>query len=428
MPLAAVGSGSLLCGISAEVRRAPLPRGRVAFEGDAALVGGSMNRLAMRMAAGLLAAAMLPSSCGRPFAIGAGGGGASSTSSGLAGYGGAGGAPDTGGGGHGGTGGATPACTPGDLGTCSAGSYCRADTVACEVCTSFTRFHFAAASQVALQPPISGTTVLYPRLSPDAATLYFTYYDEQSAIPRRRIGSAPLDASKGSWGPWSLVKAPVDADGQNSGPLLLDTGAALSALVDSKVDTSKPVLVFDSSRTALNTEALLAANLDASDVGALALPKGKHDSDIAVAWQSTPPRFWWLSDATSTVGQKLVTATATDTLATPVPVTLDNGCVVEVVEGPWVTGDGKRLLFGAAPPQPTDAGACLPAPPGHARLYSARLDAQGQQISGTQAKPLLSGALAAYETTPSLSPNLCTLYFSRFDAAGNGQLFSAARN
>ncbi|MFT3765554.1 MAG: hypothetical protein QM820_08575 [Minicystis sp.] len=380
-----------------------------------------MKRLVTLSGLGLLVAV----GCGRPFAIdgGSGGAGGSSSSVGAADNGGA----PTGGSAPGGSGGSpVAACKAGVAGECPAGTYCDADESACHACADLSRLRFhGQAFVLQTAPTTAGTTAFYPRVSPDDGALYFTYVDKSDTIPRRRIASAPRKPSAPgwSWGTWLFLQSPVGSPGQDSGPLFLHEGSMLSQLVDlSKIETDKPVLLFDSNRNGTTTTKIFVANDKGDAAAEVSLPSGKRDSDVAAAPLASPPRFYWLSDANST-GQRFVTATATSQ-ATEVKLSLDNGCATSTIEAPWVTADGKLLLFAAAYPEPP---ACAPPLTGPKHLFAAHMNGEGAQIDGEQAKPLFVDGAMSYDSTPALTPDLCMLLFSRFDATTNGRLYGALR-
>lgn len=362
------------------------------------------------------------SGCGRPFAVAEGSGGSSSSSA-TAGVGAAGGATDSTAS-DGGAGGATPQCQPGVLDGCPAGSYCASDTRACRPCADLSRLHFATPTPYDPSPPTGGTTVFYSRTNADDGALYFTYVDKSGAIPRRRLVLASHKLGGLGWGTWSFFGDPINSAGQESGPLYLHDASMLSPLVDaSKIDTTQPVLLFDSNRDGATTQRIFAANLDGSQAAAVSLPSGKRDSDVAAAPAAVPPRFYWLSDA-GALAQRLVTATAASSSATEVKILLDDGCATSAVDAPWVTLDGEYLFFAAAYPAPAT---CAPAAGGTKHLFVARMH-DGAQVPGEPAQRVFAEDAASYDSTPAPTADLCVLLFSRFDATANGRLHIAIRD
>lgn len=356
----------------------------------------------------------LPAACGQPFTFdggspSAGGSGGSSAAAGDA------SATSSSG---------ATGCAPGVAGECPDGSYCAGDTLACAPCADLERLHFHAPFALDLSPPTAGTTVFYPRAGEAPGTLWFTYVDKGSAIPRRRIASAPIKAGGLGFGTWSLAPAPINADGQDSGPFFLPDGSAVAALVDAAlIDASKPVVIFDSNRGGAAETALFAANVDGAKAAKIALPAGTHDADVTVATLAVPPRFFWRSDAGAAAVQRLVTAAAGSSAPSDVVIPLDNGCTTGVVDAPWVTPDGGLLLFAAAYPAPP---ACAQPGSGPRHLFAVRLDDAGAPVG--IARRLFPGDDTSYDATPALTPDRCHLLFSRFDAAANGRLHGAMRD
>lgn len=383
-----------------------------------------MNRLVTLLAPGVFALSSVASGCGEPFAYVGGGGqsSAASSSGSTSSSGGTGGEISSSSGSStssGGTGGA-PECAPGSIGACGSGKYCSSETSTCEPCGELTRFRFGTPTAVPMSPSTAGTNALFPRVSPDDGALLFTYADKSGPIPRPRIVSAPFVAATKSWGTWSLSPAPINSTAEDSAALHLPAGEMLKGLVDGKVDTAKAVLLFDSSRAGAGTRALYAANPGAPEASPLGLAGGKRESEIAAAPGASPPRFYWMS-GDDPLTQHLVTATATSPPA-GVKLLFENGCSGDVVQGPWISRDGKLLLFGAAPPVDVT---CVPIQ-AQKRLYVARMNDQGAQVAADAARPIFPDDSSSFDSTPSLSPDACFMLFARFTP--HGQIMIAARD
>lgn len=372
-----------------------------------------MRWRATRTGLGLLAASALGASCGEPFALVTGTSSSAPAGGGSAGSGGATATGDSGPGG----GGQAPSCAAGVIGSCGEGKYCAASTGACEPCADLSRFHFATPTPIVMTPATTGTTAFFPRVSADDGTLYFVYIDESGPLPRSRIAEAPFEPAKGAWGPWSFMAPPIASPTEEGAPIHLHDGAMLHGLVDSaSVDVKRPVLLFDSTRNGTTTRKLFAANLDGALASIVSLPSGKRDFDVAAAPLSTPPRFYWMSDGLTGTEPRLVTATANDAQMTPVKITLDTGCVIDAVEGPWVTPDGGLLLFSLNAPL---AGTCAPVVPGKKRIFAARMTHEGKQADADRAEPIFPDDTSSFDSTPSLSREACFALFSRFDPVTN---------
>jgi hypothetical protein len=368
-----------------------------------------------------LGAVVAAAACGEPFGIvsGSGGtGGNAGSSSGTM-------ATSSSTGASGGTGGMTPKCEPGVLGECGAGMYCESTTKQCRACDDFSRLQFSAATPVMISPDTTGTTAFYPRIAADDGRLFFARKYKQNSLPVRQIAQAILNSKKDGWTMWSELDPPINSPSDESGPLWLPDGSILENLVDQqKVNLSEPVLLFDSNRDGLTTYKIFAANPSGTEAAEVGLPTGKRDTDVAAAPLANPPRFYWLSDANSTLGQqRLVTATATSQ-ATPVSITFDNGCTAGNVTAPWVTPDGRHLFFAAAYPDQAGCMASLSAP---LRLFHVRMTDSGMP-AGDPAVAVFPDDTTHYDSTPALDPQGCMLMFARFDASASGHLAYALRD
>jgi hypothetical protein len=69
---------------------------------------------------------------------------------------------------------------------------------------------------------------------------------------------------------------------------------------------------------------------------------------------------------------------------------------------------------------------CTPVGPGLTHLYHVPIDASGQPTD--KAKRIFPSDMTSIDTTPSLTPDQCTLLFARIDAAANGKIYAAPRN
>lgn len=379
-----------------------------------------MERLGALTVLCILAGIVSTASCGDPFAV-AGEGGKTTTSH------------PTGSGGTGGTSGTTssgeagsdagttvPPCVPGQC--AQAGHYCEKSSMTCQPCSDPTRFTFGNPAGLPMGFPLTNARSYFPRVAPDTGALFFSHKGKGSGT-LEHLASAPYSQASQSWGTWTMLPAPINSLDEESAPLYLANGAALNGLVDTTiVSLDTPVLLFNSTRQ--GTEAIYAANLEgAKDVALVALPPSKSDEQIAVA--VSQPRFFWVSDNTTQPG--LVTWTPAMTAPEHVDIELDNGCSIATLEGltgPWVSSDGTLLLFGAVYPEPST---CTLKPGSPQLIFYARLDGStGKQAAGNQARQIFPGSVKV-DATPSLSADLCTLYFSRVDASADVLLYKAER-
>jgi hypothetical protein len=131
-------------------------------------------------------------------------------------------------------------------------------------------------------------------------------------------------------------------------------------------------------------------------------------SEAAYAMAVSRHRAWWTANRDLGFSVQLLTAPL-DQLGPPsiVPLELSDGCeLAEFDYGPWATADGKLLFVHATERDAACAG--LPGQPKD--IYVVRLSEAGQALG--PALPLSSvNHPESTELDPSLSPDLCTLYF-----------------
>ena len=361
----------------------------------------------------LLAGLLGSAACGQPFsaAAGAGGGG-----SGGAGHG---GAAASGTGGVAASSGSGVAKCP--AASCSAGEYCESASSTCQMCAELGRFQFGAPVATGVTVPATGSSALYPRPDRDTGQLFFVQQDTTIAH-QDQIAVAASMPGEAAWTQGTLLQQLVGVY-QDSGPLYISAPSVLTGLVANSVAMSTaPVLLFDSNRTTGKRQVFAAVLGAATPPAVVTLPGGAvRASRIAISLAATPPRFWWISDATTGI-ERLVTGTATDNTPGDVPVLLDSDCPTTLADAPWVTPGGERLLFASvhtsAPP------ACTPDPT-ITHLYQVVLSPDG--TAPTKASPVFPGD-TTLDTDPALTTDMCALLFARFDDQGNGQIYQAPRN
>jgi len=309
----------------------------------------------------------------------------------------------TGGGGMGGN----ATCTPGDLTTCGAGEYCNADTKKCVSCADLSRFSFGIPSPIDLTVPPQTSGVWFPRATKDD-TLYFQLRSQSST--NEDIAHALPDPKK--FAKWqSAVVEPLPFNQQTSkesAPLYLESGAGLEMLVDSTVDPTQPVLVFDSTR--FGGRKVFAGNPGQQALSQVSLPgAGTANFQLAIAQQANPIRLWYISNASGE--QKLYTLLPGDSpVPTPLMLNDSGGCEAVGELAPWVTPDGKHMVFHAVELGPN----CSLQGNAPYRLYHTALTTDGLQETTAKAEPIFPGDAGDYQT-PSMSQDLCKLYFTRIN-------------
>lgn len=368
---------------------------------------------------------MAISGCGEPFTstTGGTGGGTSSTTgttstSSAGGMGGGGGATSSSTG-MGGSGGMPVACT--DT-SCGPGKFCAADET-CKSCTTLDEpFEFAAPEGITIMPSSSPS---FPRVREATNGPQMTFIAKVSG-DNFDIATTSYDNGTG-WLDGNFVSQGINTLEPESGPLVLPVGTTLPGLNLGTQD----VIVFTAMDTAANYKRkIYAADLAASTskVPVTSLNDGDESYSLAVATEATPLRYWhmyrhFVGAPPGTLVTDLVTRTPTD----GAPQILNNlmlpmGCDPDVIKSPdlapWARKDGKLLLFHAYPCGTS------PAPKGFAVLVD-----PDTGMPTDSAVPLQVDGMANTDdlSTPSLSPDACTLYFSSEVAGGERQLYQARR-
>ncbi|WP_437533070.1 hypothetical protein WME79_05900 [Sorangium sp. So ce726] len=369
----------------------------------------------------LLAALGVLAGCGERFT--AAGADATSTSS-SGGDGGDGGGDGGGGGGSGGVGGSassSAAAGGGGEGGCAAcreGEFCTASETCVSCAARGGVLSFGALSEV----EVAGAMPAFPRVRAEPgegeATLRLVY--------TAKFGSDDTKIATATGRPWTAGEAVssflVDAEGQESGPLLLPLDApsphdgfpAGSLLFDRTAPGSLPSL-------------LVADGLDATQADALPVlnPDGGSRS-VAVAHGLRPSyRYWFMNRHQDSGGttSRLITKLAQDAEAKVLDIHLPGDCPAQGDDlAPWVTPDGSLLFFQA----PYSArGECEAA--SVLRSFYVPLGDDGLPVDDQPARMLLPNLDPSVAVmTPSLSPDECTLYLAS-DKDGQQKLYSASR-
>lgn len=350
--------------------------------------------------------------CGEPFTAGpsdggGGGGGATSasTSSGLGGS-----EPATGGGGQGG-------CA-----ACRAGEYCTARGT----CARCTEFGDALAFGTLPSPiTVEGTMPLsFPRVRAESGGAGMN----ERLVYVARFGGSDTDIGAALGRPWTgsgrVANAVINTLGNESGPLLLPQ------TVPSPIDDFPPgSLLFDSIASDTDRRRkLFAANaLVATERQMIeGLNEGSESYSLAVAYTAQPYRYWFMNKRVRAGGSpsiSLVTKRAADIAAEPLRINLPGGCLAKGEDlAPWVTSNGAYLFFQSLY---SARGKCDEATV--LRSFFIKLDPSGLPADGDVATLLLPTTAPNFTVmTPSLSADMCTLFFAS-DSNGPSTLFSASR-
>jgi hypothetical protein len=324
-----------------------------------------------------------------------------------------------------------PACTVGDLTSCGMpGHYC-ADTMptSCVPCTDLTRFAFGQPQQINLElPDMTSVNPNYPRIGqangqPNA--LYFTYNQTAGMMQNQEIGHAEsLGFLK--WGKGAAEPALINTTVAEGGALFLPNGDAIMNLVGGAVIVTNPHLLFHRiDSTAIPATAKLYAT-DGLMIDEIILPEldpllgVTRNYNIAVAPKATPGRLWYVSNINKIQMDDLVTIVPGDSMAKTVEVKLENNCVAVSPFNPWVDETGSLLLISS--PDSDIMNNCKPF--SVPSLYYIDIKKAANMLM-LDALPVFPGD-KNYRTTPSMSDDLCVLYYTELMGTTN-HVFSAIR-
>ncbi|WP_437298166.1 hypothetical protein [Sorangium sp. So ce426] len=361
--------------------------------------------------------------CGERFT--AAGASATSTSS-SGGEGGAGGdgGGGSGGGGEGGGSASSSAASggggEGGCGACREGEFCTASETCVSCAARGGALSFGALSEI----EVMGAMPAFPRVraepGEDEATLRLVY--------TAKFGSDDTKIATATGRPWTagevVASFLVDAEGQESGPLLLPLDAP-----SPRGGFPAGSLLFDRLPTAPGSlpQLLVADGIEATQADALpALSPDGGSRSVAVAHGQRPSyRYWFMTrqqDAGGTAS-RLVTRRAEDAEVQVLDIRLPGDCPAQGDDlAPWVTPDGRLLFFQA---RYSARGECAAA--SVLRSFYVALGDDGLPVDDQPARMLLPNLTPSVALmTPSLSPDECTLYLAS-DRDGQQKLYAASR-
>lgn len=270
-------------------------------------------------------------------------------------------------------------------------------------------------STVAFRPPqkLPVSTLLddrFPRRAESGGGMYFRSGDNIVFVSDPTNGAAPP----------TQLPAPVNSGGQvASGPLNVSGMFGIDRNFVWDRTEAGP-----GTKRSLSAMTVAGAQLPAGDFLLLPPPFNGNtgSSDYSVAIASDAPRFWWMTDRSGEA--KLVTGRAdAASNVTEVELTIaPDGCSRIGNDATlWSTPAGDIVLFRAIELAP---GSCTPVDDVH-DLHLAVMGSDGKPLA--EAVPLRDVNInGSDETDPSLSPDLCELYFAR-DTNGDYELFRAER-
>lgn len=305
-------------------------------------------------------------------------------------------------GGAGGSGGSTP-CTDGQ---CADDEYCHSDG-SCRKCTDIDEMEFAPPEPLAGVNNVLTVDTQWPRPIESGEMIYVA----GAGYHTRKLWFTP-DFMQG---PGAQLPAPLDAIETDGGDLV-ESGPLLT-LPAAEGPLKDFALFFDRSTDAglVPGRKLWGAKYDGTKQEflppqELPAPFNAVNASWDMAVAPGAQRAWFMSNRDNVLEPKLYTASSATSgppTAEPVSlVTLPNNCPVSEWElAPWVTLDGLLLFFharetgsGCVKGQTTDIFVIVLAPSG--------------QAAGISAYPLPLNLPNTNDTTPAMSFDMCSLYFS----------------
>ncbi len=290
------------------------------------------------------------------------------------------------------------------------GSYCQDGTKTCRSCADFSSLEFSAPERLAALTQSQTSNERFPRPASAGSDLFY------------RAGA---DASPTVW----YSAAPVSGTGR---PLLASTGADSGPLYAPKFSAPQNFF-FDRVDVATGQRQIMAGTwLEAvlSNVLVAPAPLNAAGGDFSVAIAADVRRAYWMSGRFKKAMPDLIWATFGSSATEPAPLGLE----VQAGAGtcprsgddatPWVNAAGTLLLFR----NPSVNDRCEPSDSGAYDLYAAPLAKDGTPLQpGVALSALNTTGGVRSESDPSLSVDLCTIYFASDNGKGNFDLYRASR-
>lgn len=304
--------------------------------------------------------------------------------------------------------------------SCGGDEYCHDKSGECRKCTDPDEFEFLDPQPLATINAAHATKDVHAPRILDATAPALIYSVGTNVIDRALWATLDYNASVGA-----ALLPPIDLPGTEA--------TALPILAPADGPLAGYSLLFDN-----NPEGTLDLNLhgapfdEINDVfkPPVMLPPPFNDqyADWSPAFAPLAQRAWWVSNRANIFAPKLYTASTKNgdpPVASVVPLsTFAPACPVNDGDlGPWATLDGSMLLFHGA--EKFAGAGCDSGPNPKSDLYVAGLFPNG---SASPAFPLSVNLQNTEDKWPSLSTDMCTLYFSsQRNGAAKLQLYSARR-
>jgi hypothetical protein len=290
---------------------------------------------------------------------------------------------------------------------CKAGEYCLEGTTTCRSCSSFERIHFGEAEELSTLSHAPGTSSRFPRYGGSPSALFYT----TSVMFSRQLWFTGSAMS----GLGTIVSLPTSSD---AAAVLAPGFVVQQNLFFDRADMSgnRKIWMANWDGKLLSDEQLVPAPINVL---------GADDYSFAVA--PNAERVYWMSSRNNEV-RLLSHSNASSGGAQPSPLDLKIGNCDAVLGNdatPWVDLNGTVLLFRSQSVNET----CALSDSGAYDLFAVGLGKDGK--TSTQVVPLASlnktGGKST-ETDPSLTPDLCTVYYASENGGGIYSLYRAQRN
>ena len=214
----------------------------------------------------------------------------------------------------------------------------------------------------------------------------------------------------------------VNTTGQELAPIQLPPGATLP-----NVNLTEPILF--TGMASGRRQIYMATSGSDTRANLPGVNQPADDSfSLAVAYTQSPARYWFMRRTGGAGAYRFVTQTAGSTVPVPVDdkLIVPGGCTVSLGQNtdiaPWVTPNGKYLLFQANYPA-----ACNEDNKGLRAFYMQLNELNGEPTGEAKEIAIDDFSITAPVRTPSLSPDFCSLYFATEDISGVRDLYSAPR-
>lgn len=294
--------------------------------------------------------------------------------------------------------------------TCPGGQYCDAITAQCTPCSKVARIHFAGPEELIPIDTASVAELHFARMTGQALELLFRVDNSQADQALYETPNFQASSEAQAFG------ATVNVAGERtSGPLALTgTGASTKNFFFDRSTSS------GTGARQLWWATRASAGIDVSTPVLMPAPFNAAGDNYSIAVAAQAARAWWMS--TRGGSPEVFTASLSADAGTAAVVNLtvgSNACIRKGADAtPWASPDGTFLLFSSLE---QDDAQCT-ASSNYRDLYVVPLYVTTGQPNSAGI-PLNVNQAGVDDTEPSMSADLCWLYYS-----SAGHLFRAARD